>query len=88
MLAEYCLPLVKVGGLFIALKGARSEAELGESAIDTLGGKIEQVVSLELSNGESRNIVFVRKYRTLRQNIPESQKNRYPPALIKNDIVI
>lgn len=74
VLAEYCLPLVKVRGLFIALKGARSEAELSESAIDTLGGKIEQIVSLELSNGESRNIVFVRKISHTPTKYPRKSK--------------
>lgn len=61
VLAEYCLPLVKEGGLFIALKGARSEQELGEAAIIKLGGKIEDIVSLELKGGDRRNVVFVRK---------------------------
>ncbi|MDV5043082.1 nicotinate-nucleotide--dimethylbenzimidazole phosphoribosyltransferase, partial [Faecalibacterium duncaniae] len=28
MLAEYCLPLVKVGGSFLAMKGASGEEEL------------------------------------------------------------
>ena len=52
----------------------RSEAELGESAIDTLGGKIEQIVSLELSNGESRNIVFVRKISHTPTKYPRKSK--------------
>lgn len=61
ILAEYCLPLVKEGGVFIALKGARSETELAESAIEKLGGKVEGVVSLELTGGDRRNVVFIRK---------------------------
>lgn len=74
VLAEYCLPLVKVGGLFIALKGARDEIELGESAVETLGGKIEDIVSLKLSNGESRNIVFIRKISQTATKYPRKSK--------------
>ena len=33
MLAEYCLPLVKVGGSFLAMKGASGEEELAAPAV-------------------------------------------------------
>ena len=41
-LSEYCMPFVKVGGYFIAMKGPDVEEELKESekAINILGGKI------------------------------------------------
>ena len=61
MLAEYCLPLVKVGGMYVSMKGAESEAELGKNAIEKLGGKIENIVSLELPTGDKRNLVLIRK---------------------------
>lgn len=61
ILAEYAMPLVKAGGTFIAMKGAEDEAELGENAVNTLGGKIEQVVYMKLPNGDTRNIVVVKK---------------------------
>lgn len=43
ILAELCLPLVKVGGTFLAMKGAqtRQEAEEAKTAIALLGGKIK-----------------------------------------------
>ena len=46
MLCELCLPLVKVGGQFLAMKAADSEEEINrsKSAITLLGGKIRQVV--------------------------------------------
>ena len=49
-LSEYCLPFVKVGGLFAALKGPDLEEELSEakSAIRLLGGRIEQVKEYNL----------------------------------------
>lgn len=74
VLAEYCLPLVKSGGLFIALKGAKDETELAESAIETLGGKIEEVVSLELSGGDKRNVVFIRKISHTPTKYPRKSK--------------
>ena len=45
VLAELCLPLVKTGGLFLAMKGAQAEDELreAEAALSTLGGKLERV---------------------------------------------
>lgn len=45
VLAELCLPLVKKGGMFLAMKGAQAEEELREAehAIATLGGTVEKV---------------------------------------------
>jgi len=74
VLAEYCLPLVKVGGIYISLKGARSETELAEAAIEKLGGKIEQVVSLELANGDKRNVVMIRKISHTPTKYPRKSK--------------
>lgn len=61
MLAEYCLPLVKVGGMYVSMKGADNEVELGKNAIEKLGGKIENIVSLELPTGDKRNLILIRK---------------------------
>lgn len=74
ILAEYCMPLVKEGGLFIALKGVKNEIDIGESAIEELGGQIEQVVSLELSNGDKRNVIFVRKISHTPTKYPRKSK--------------
>lgn len=64
ILAEYCLPLVKVGGAFIAMKGSERENEITEAknAIRTLGGVIESVNTFVLPNSDiSRTIVVIRK---------------------------
>jgi len=61
VLAEYCLPFVKVGGYFIALKGSRDETEEAAHAIETLGGQIESNVSYKLPNGDPRSIVIIKK---------------------------
>ena len=49
-LCEYCLPFVKVGGRFVALKGpdADREQEAARKAVDLLGGKVRTVSALTL----------------------------------------
>lgn len=65
VLLEYCLPLVKTGGIFIAMKGSDgSEAAESGKALDILGGSIEQVKEFTLpGNDMKRNIIIVRKLR-------------------------
>lgn len=62
-LAEYCLPLVKVGGFFIAMKGLEYKTEIEDSkkAISVLGGKIEEVKSFKLPDLSNRTIILVKK---------------------------
>ncbi len=65
VLLEYCLPFVKIGGTFIAMKGNNIE-ELKDSkkALSILGGEIEEVKEISLPFGEMRrNIITVRKLR-------------------------
>ena len=65
VLLEYCLPFVKINGIFIAMKGSNTE-ELNNSskALDILGGKIEKIEKFELpSTNIERNVVIVRKFR-------------------------
>ncbi|WLR50858.1 16S rRNA (guanine(527)-N(7))-methyltransferase RsmG [Bacillus tianshenii] len=73
VLSELCLPLVKKGGVFIAMKGANFAEELedGRTAIKVLGGEIEQLEKLELPFEQSeRNIAIIRKAR--------KTPNKYP----------
>ena len=62
-LAEYCLPYVKVGGYFVALKGPGAQEEIAESknAIATMGGKVEKVMQFCLPENSTRTIVVIRK---------------------------
>ena len=61
VLSEYCLPYVRVGGSFIAMKGPNENISEGENAIKLLGGKIENVTDYELPCGDKRVIVTVKK---------------------------
>jgi 16S rRNA (guanine527-N7)-methyltransferase len=63
-LAEYLLPLVRVGGAALAQKGEGAAAEVqgAEAAIKTLGGRVRQLVPVELRGlAETRYLVVVDK---------------------------
>lgn len=62
MLCEYCIPLVKVGGKFIAYKGQEAEIELKEAnaAINKLGGKFLSIKYDEI-NPDRRSLIFIEK---------------------------
>lgn len=73
VLSEYCLPYVKVGGAFCAMKGAQANEEFKESlnAINTLGGKLENKYFFELpENGGERAIAVVSKVKNTPQKYP------------------
>ncbi len=64
VLSEYCLPLTKQNGTFIALKGASAEEEEknAEKAVKILGGKITGKEALKLPEEESlRHLIFISK---------------------------
>lgn len=64
ILAELCLPLVKVGGKFLGLKGPDIEPEVNEAqnAINVLGGKIMNICKFTLPiTRDGRSIVVIEK---------------------------
>ncbi len=64
VLVEYALPFCRVGGVFIAQKGAHIEEELEQSryAIQVLGGRLREVQSYELPTlDEPRTLVVIEK---------------------------
>jgi 16S rRNA (guanine(527)-N(7))-methyltransferase GidB len=65
VLLEYCLPFVKTGGIFIAMKGSNTEeVDNSNKALEVLGGKVEEIRELILPFSDiNRNIIIVRKYR-------------------------
>ena len=62
-LSGWCLPFVKSGGLFVAMKGAKADEEIADAKkeIKRFGGKLEKVHSFDLSDAGERNIVVIRK---------------------------
>ncbi|MGB7538564.1 MAG: 16S rRNA (guanine(527)-N(7))-methyltransferase RsmG [Anaerolineales bacterium] len=64
VLAEYLLPLVKVGGFALAQKGANgpAEAHSAAGALHLLGGAVEKVMPVELPGiAEARYLIVIRK---------------------------
>ena len=73
VLSEFCIPLVKKQGYFLALKAAHTEVELEEAkkAIAILGGKVEGDVSFDLPyEGGNRHVVTILK--------TKETPNKYP----------
>lgn len=64
ILDEICLPIIKVNGYFIALKGSDGLVEIEEckDAISKLGGKIEMIDNFNLPSENSKRInIFIKK---------------------------
>lgn len=61
ILCEYCLPYVKNGGIFAALKGSEDETKSAENAVKKLGGEILDVKKYNLPSGDARQLVIIKK---------------------------
>ncbi|WRS26775.1 16S rRNA (guanine(527)-N(7))-methyltransferase RsmG [Oscillospiraceae bacterium MB08-C2-2] len=74
VLCEYCLPFVRVGGTFAALKGPDAAQELAkaERAIEFLGGKVQKLVPFDLPLDNHRVLVLIKK---IRQTPPKYPRN-------------
>lgn len=77
-LSEYCLPYIKPGGMFYALKGGDAAAEIrgAEKAIHLLGGRLGESISYSLPDGSGRTPGLCKK------NIANFDK--IPPKCCKN----
>lgn len=62
-LSEYCLPFVKVGGTFIAMKSQKTEEEIAEAAnaIHLLGGRIDTIHTFSLRDAGERTLILIKK---------------------------
>ena len=74
VLAEYCLPFVKVGGSFLALKGTSEDITQSKDAVSVLGGSIENIYEYELPGGDKRIIVYVKKISQTPTQYPRKSK--------------
>lgn len=71
LLSELCIPFVKVGGSFIAMKGPSEDLSLGDNAIKILGAETDKVTDYDLFE-EKRRIVIVKK---ISQTPPKYPRN-------------
>ena len=71
LLSEFCIPFIKVGGRFIALKGPNEDISSGENAVKLLGGNVSRETNYDVE-GEQRKIVIVNK---ISQTPPKYPRN-------------
>ena len=73
ILAELCLPYVKVGGAFLAMKGALAgeETEEANRAVALLGGKLERVYEYPIQDAVHR-VVIIRKIKPTPPKYPRA----------------
>lgn len=76
VLCEYALPLVKLGGLFVSLKGETGALELkkAENAVKVLGGEVIKFDEYKLPNGDARSIIIIRKISQTPTKYPRKSK--------------
>lgn len=77
VLCEYCLPYVKAGGRFVALKSVNENCDESENAIKILGGKTDQILDYEITNGDSRRLFIIKKISQTPTKYPRN------PSMIK-----
>lgn len=63
VLAEYCLPFVRIGGIMLAYKasGSGEEQKQAARAVQILGGKIERTEQVNLDSETVRDFIVIRK---------------------------
>lgn len=74
VLSEYCLPFVKPGGSFVALKGSNDDITPAQNAIRTLGGELVNNVSYKLNDGDLRTLAIVKKISQTPTQYPRKPK--------------
>lgn len=80
--AEYCLPLIRIGGYTLVMKGSPTEAEVsgGERAVRLLGGRISEVIEVPLlpeARAKQRILIIIEKMRETPSQYPRK------PSLMK-----
>ncbi len=63
VMAEYCIPLVKIGGVFIAMRGKKGRREVADSlhATRELGGGESSILQISLGDAGERCLITVPK---------------------------
>lgn len=75
VLMEYCLPFVRVGGTFVALKSVNEDISTSENAAKILGGRIRSVNDYKLPNGDDRRLVITEKVTQTPTKYPRNSGN-------------
>lgn len=73
VLSEFCMPYVKKGGYFVALKGPAIDEELenGSNAIKILGGELQGIIEISIEETDLKhNIVEVKKVKNCSKTYP------------------
>lgn len=73
VLSEYLIPIAKIGGKCVCMKGSNVEEEIefGKKAINVLGGKIEKVDEFVLPDSDiSRNVIILSKIKNTPARFP------------------
>ena len=73
-LLEYGLPFLKVGGIFIAMKGPKAEEEIEEAqnALKILGGELINIDTIDL-HGNTRKNILIKKVRSTKKKYPRGK---------------
>ncbi|KMT21751.1 16S rRNA (guanine(527)-N(7))-methyltransferase RsmG [Clostridium cylindrosporum] len=77
VLSEYCMPFVKVGGHFVALKGPSGYDELNDArnAVGTLGGKCREIIETTIPGEDIKhNLIVVEKHKSTEARFPRVPK--------------
>lgn len=77
VLCEYCIPYIKTGGRFIALKSVNEDETQFEKAVNVLGGKIAEIKDYTITNGDSRRLFIIDKVSQTPTKYPRN------PSMIK-----
>ncbi len=77
VLSEYCMPYVKKGGMFVALKSVNEEITDSENAIKVLGGKLTKQTDYSIANGDNRRLFVIEKISDTPTKYPRN------PSMIK-----
>ena len=76
ILLEIAIPLVKVNGYFVAMKGKEADAEIKEAngAFKKLNCHIERIDKVILPSGEERNNILIKKDKPTHKKYPREYK--------------
>lgn len=73
VLSEYCIPYIRIGGIFVPYKSGEIDEEVAASrkAVDILGGQIDHVEKFQLPDTDiHRSFVFINKIKSTQKKYP------------------